>query len=198
LADGPALPGPVRSPGGGRKPAERVDPGLLSALLGLVQPFERGDPESPLRWVAKSTRELGRELTADGHKVSDRTVARLLKAEGFTLQANARVLAEGADHPDRDAQFRHISDLAAAFLAAGQPVVSVDTKKKEYLGQFANPGRLWRPAGAPVKVRDHDFCDADGPVAIPYGIYDLGADTGWVNVGRDHDTGTFAAASIRA
>jgi hypothetical protein len=187
----------VRAPGGGRKPAEQLDPGLLPALLGLVKPFERGDPESPLRWVAKSTRELAGELTGAGHPVSDRTVARLLKDQGFTLQANAKVLAEGADHPDRDAQFCHINDLAAGFLTAGQPVVSVDTKKKEHLGNFANPGQSWRPAGTPVKVRDHDFYDADGPVAIPYGIYDLGANTGWVNLGRDHDTGTFAASSIR-
>jgi Rhodopirellula transposase DDE domain len=141
LSGGPALPGPVRAPGGGRKPAEQVDPGLLPALLGLVKPFERGDPESPLRWVAASTREVAEQLTGAGHEVSDRTVARLLTDQGFTLQANARVLAEGAGHRDRDAQFCHINDTAAAFLAAGQPVVSVDTKKKEVRHEVARVER---------------------------------------------------------
>src|SRR4249920_257800 len=188
--------GRVRRPGGGRKRATEVDPGLRPALLALVEPQERGDPVSPLRWTAKSTRALAAELTAQGHKVSADTVGELLRAEGFSLQGNAKTI-EGAQHPDRDAQFRHISEQARAHLASGDPVISVDTKKKEQVGQYASPGRAWRPAGDPVRVRDHDFPGPGDGKVIPYGIYDLAADAGWVNVGTDHDTAAFAIESIR-
>src|SRR5947199_2926866 len=148
--------GRVRRPGGGRKRAAEVDPGLRPALLALVEPQERGDPVSPLRWTAKSTRALAAELTAQGHKVSADTVGELLRAEGFSLQGNAKAI-EGAQHPDRDAQFRYISEQARAHQEAGDPVISVDTKKKELVGEFANAGRDWRPKGEPAAVRTHDF-----------------------------------------
>jgi transposase len=186
--------GRARRPGGGRKPAAEADPGLVPALLALVEPEERGDPESPLRWTGKSVRTLAGELARQGHPVSADTVRKLLQAEGFSLQGNARTL-EGTQHPDRDGQFRYINEQARAHLASGDPVISVDAKKKEQVGQYASPGRVWRPAGDPVKVRDHDFPGA-GKV-IPYGIYDLAADAGWVNVGTDHDTAAFAVESIR-
>ena len=186
----------ARAAGGGRKPVTVTDPGLVPALTALVDPGSRGDPQSPLRWTLKSTRELARALTAAGHACSDRTVARLLKGEGYSLQGNAKV-AEGAQHPDRDAQFRYISERAREFLAAGLPVISVDTKKKEKIGQFANGGAEWRPRGRPERVNVHDFpSDAEGK-AIPYGIYDLGANTGWVSVGTDHDTSAFAVQAVR-
>ena len=188
--------GRARRPGGGRKRSADTDPGLVPALLALVEPEERGDPMSPLRWTVKSTRTLAGELTRQGHKVSADTVAGLLRAEGFSLQANAKTI-EGRQHPDRDAQFRYINGRAAAFQQAGDPVISVDAKKKEMVGEFGNAGRQWRPAGAPAAVRDHDFAsEADGK-AIPYGIYDLAANAGWVNVGTDHDTAAFAVESIR-
>src|SRR6266480_1617687 len=188
--------GQVRRPGGGRKRATEVDPGLRPALLALVEPQERGDPVSPLRWTAKSTHTLAAELTAQGHKVSADTVGDLLREEGFSLQGNAKTI-EGAQHPDRDAQFRYISEQARAHQDAGDPVISVDTKKKELVGDFANGGKEYRPAGRPVPVRTHDFMDAELGKAIPYGVYDVAANTGWVNVGTDHDTAAFAVESIR-
>jgi hypothetical protein len=188
--------GRVRRPGGGRKRAAEADPGLVPALLALVEPQERGDPVSPLRWTAKSTRALAAELTARGHRVSADTVGGLLRAEGFSLQGNAKV-AEGARHPDRDAQFRYINEQATAHQDAGNPVISVDTKKKEQVGAFRNGGREWRPKGQPEQVKTHDFPDRDLGKAIPYGIYDVAANAGWVNVGTDHDTAAFAVESIR-
>ncbi len=188
--------GRARRPGGGRKRAADLDPGLRPALLALVEPDERGDPMSPLRWTAKSTRVLADELTAQGHKVSADTVGDLLREEGFSLQGNAKT-TEGAQHPDRDAQFRYISEQARACQVAGDPVISVDTKKKELVGDFANGGKEYRPQGSPVPVRTHDFMDKDLGKAIPYGVYDVAADAGWVNVGTDHDTAAFAVESIR-
>ena len=169
----------------------------MPALLGLIEPEERGDPMSPLRWTTKSTRTLAAELTSRGHPVSADTVADLLHEQGFSLQANAKML-EGTQHPDRDAQFRYLNEQVRVHQATGEPVVSVDTKKKELLGQFANGGREWRPSGDPVRVADHDFtARADGDRVAPYGIYDLAANTGWVNVGTDHDTAVFAVESLR-
>jgi hypothetical protein len=188
--------GRVRRPGGGRKRTVDTDPGLRPALLALVEPDQRGDPMSPLRWTTKSTRRLADELTAQGHRISADTVADLLREEGFSLQANVKTL-EGKQNPDRDAQFRYLNDQVNHHQADGQPVISVDTKKKELVGEFKNPGREWSPAGHPVKVDVHDFGDKDLGKAIPYGIYDLTANTGWVNVGCDHDTATFAVESIR-
>jgi hypothetical protein len=186
----------VRRPGGGRKRVADLDPGLRSALLSLVEPDERGDPMSPLRWTTKSTRTLAAELTRQGHRVGADTVAGLLRQEGFRLQANAKTL-EGSQHVDRDAQFRYLNEQARDHRDAGQPVISVDTKKKELVGDFRNPGRSWRPTGDPVPVRVHDFTDPQLGKAIPYGIYDLVANTGWINVGTDHDTAAFAVESIR-
>jgi transposase len=198
-AGGDPLPdGRTRRPGGGRRLAEDLDPKLLSALMRLVEPDERGDPMSPLRWTAKSLRNLAEELTGQGHPVSAPTVGRLLKQEGFSLQANAKTL-EGKQHPDRDAQFRYINERVIEHQAANEPVVSVDAKKKEQLGDLPNVGRQWRPKGDPIQVEDHSFffTGPDVPHAIPYGIYDMAADRGWVNVGVDHDTSAFAVASIR-
>jgi hypothetical protein len=184
----------------------------VPALLGLIEPEERGDPMSALRWTTKSTRALAAELTSQGHPVSADTVADLLHEQGFSLQANAKMI-EGKQSPDRDAQFRYLNEQVTTHTEAGQPVVSVDTKKvdtkkvdtkkvdtkkKELLGQFANGGREWRPAGDPVRVADHDFtARAAGDRVAPYGIYDLAANTGWVNVGTDHDTAVFAVESLR-
>jgi hypothetical protein len=188
--------GRVRRPGGGRKRAAGLDAGLVPALLALVEPAERGDPVSPLRWTVKSTRSLAAELTAQGHRVSADTVGDLLREAGFSLQGNARTI-EGSAHPDRDAQFRYISEEARGRQDAREPVISVDTKKKELIGDYRNAGQQWRPAGQPVHVKDHDFADPELGKAIPYGIYDLAANTGWVNVGTDHDTAAFAVESIR-
>ncbi|WP_413803699.1 ISAzo13 family transposase [Streptomyces iranensis] len=185
----------VRRPGGGRKKASELDPGLLPALLALVEPDERGDPMSPLRWTTKSTRKLAAELTRQGHRVSADTVAGLLREKGFSLQANAKTI-EGAQHPDRDAQFRHLNEQARDHRDAGDPVISVDTKKKELIGDYKNAGHEWRPAQQPVKVNTHDF-PSQAQKAIPYGIYDTAANTGWVNIGTDHDTAAFAVASNR-
>jgi Rhodopirellula transposase DDE domain/Helix-turn-helix of DDE superfamily endonuclease len=196
LEAGAEPPGRARRPGGGRRRAADADPGLVPALLALVEPGERGDPMSPLRWTVKSTRNLADELTRQGHKVSADTVGELLRAEGFSLQGNAKTI-EGARHPDRDAQFRYISAQARAHQDAGDPVISVDTKKKELIGEFANAGRDWRPKGEPAAVRTHDFPGDSAGKAIPYGIYDVTADAGWVNVGTDHDTAAFAVESIR-
>ncbi|MET9888578.1 ISAzo13 family transposase [Streptomyces sp. NPDC006430] len=188
--------GRVRRLGGGRKRVAELDPGLLPALLALVEPDERGDPMSPLRWTVKSTRTLARELTWAGHKISADTVAGLLREAGFSLQANAKTL-EGGQHADRDAQFRYLNEQARDHRDADQPVISVDTKKKELVGVFKNSGRQWRPAGDPVPVGVHDFADPRLGKAVPYGVYDLAANTGWVNVGTDHDTAAFAVESIR-
>jgi hypothetical protein len=190
--------GRVRAAGGGRRPTEVHDPRLLDALLGLVEPDERGDPQSPLRWTTKSLRHLAEELTRQGHRVSAPTVGRLLQREGFSLQANVKTL-EGAQHPDRDAQFRYLNEQVKAHQADGEPVISVDTKKREQLGRLPMTGREWRPKGEPVEVDDHHFFFTGPEVeqAIPYGIYDLTRNTGWVNVGVDHDTSVFAVESIR-
>ncbi|MFD4956569.1 ISAzo13 family transposase [Streptomyces sp. NPDC058451] len=196
LDSGEAPLGRVRRVGGGRKRTVDLDPGLRPALLALVEPDARGDPMSPLRWTTKSTRHLAGELTRQGHRISADTVADVLREEGFSLQGNAKTI-EGRQHPDRDGQFRHINEQAKAHQVAGDPVISVDTKKKEIVGPYRNGGREWRPAGDPVRVSTHDFPDKNLGKAVPYGIYDLAADTGWVSVGTDHDTAAFAAESIR-
>jgi hypothetical protein len=192
----PAAAGSVRRSGGGRKPLTHKDPTLVTDLLALVEPGTRGDPESPLRWSCKSLRVLADELNAQGHVVSHVVVGELLKAQGFSLQGNAKVI-EGNQSPDRDAQFRHINATVSLALSQGQPVISVDTKKKELVGAFKNAGKEWRPAGEPEQVKVHDFADAELGRASPYGVYDIGADQGWVSVGTDHDTATFAVQTIR-
>jgi len=191
-----AGPGRVRRAGGGRKAATTADPTLVGDLEALVAPTARGDPESPLRWTTKSVRRLAAELVARGHRVSHQTVAALLHGLDYSLQGN-RKAREGSDHPDRDGQFDHIGDAAAAALLAGEPVISVDAKKKELVGDFKNGGRAWRPRGEPEVVRTHDFVDPALGRVTPYGVYDLAANAGWVNVGVDHDTAAFAVASIR-
>jgi transposase len=190
--------GRARREGGGRKGAEVLDPGLVPALLALVEPDERGDPESPLRWTTKSLRHLAGELARQGHPVSAPTVGNLLRESGFSLQGNAKTL-EGKQHPDRDAQFRHINEQVKDHQVAGEPVVSVDTKKRQQLGRLPMGGREWRPKGEPVQVEDHSFFFTGPEVeqAIPYGIYDITRNTGWVNAGVDHDTSVFAVESIR-
>jgi hypothetical protein len=186
----------LRRAGAGRKPITHTDPELMHALESLVDPVTRGHPESPLRWTCKSTAKLAEELTRQHHPVTDRTVATLLKQAGYSLQAN-RKTREGSSHPDRNAQFEYINDAARAFHRRGQPVISVDTKKKELVGEFKNPGQEWQPQGQPEKVKVHDFPDKNLGKAIPYGVYDLASNEGWVSVGIDHDTAEFAAASIR-
>jgi len=189
-------PGRVRQPGAGRKKITAQDPGLMPALERLIEPETRGDPESPLRWTCKSTRALAAQLARHKHPISPMKVAQLLGARGYSLQGN-RKTEEGGDHPDRDAQFRHIDTPVRRALAKGTPVISVDTKKKELVGNYENEGRQWLPAKKPVKVQGHDFPHPDVPRAYPYGVYDLERNTGFVNVGTDHDTGAFAVASIR-
>ena len=191
-----AARGRVRRPGGGRKKTVEKDPDVQADLERLVEPVTRGDPESPLRWTSKSVRKLAAELRAQGHAVSHAWVAGMLRAQGYSLQGN-RKTREGADHPDRDAQFAYINQAAEAYLAAGDPVLSVDTKKKELVGDFKNGGREWRPKGMPEEVRMHDFPIPELGRVNPYGVYDLAANAGWVNVGIDHDTAAFAVESIR-
>jgi hypothetical protein len=197
LASGQVAPeGRIRRPGGGRKKLAETDPGLVPTLLALVEDSTRGDPQSPLVWTTKSVKKLADELTGQGHRCSPQTCWRLLHGQGFSTQANARV-REGTRHPDRDAQFRYIAAQAAGHLAAGQPVISVDAKKKQQVGEYAQAGAEWRPKGDPVAARSHDFPDRDGGHAIPYGVYDVGANTGFVNVGTDHNTAAFAVESVR-
>jgi hypothetical protein len=186
----------VRRPGAGRKPAIAKDPRLLPDLEALVEPTTRGDPQAPLRWTCKSVRRLAQALQAQGHQVSRTLVAELLNAAGYSLQGN-RKTKEGDSHPDRDAQFAHINSQVAEALAEQQPVISVDTKKKELVGDFRNPGREYRPQGDPEEVRVHDFLIKELGRAVPYGVYDLAANSGWVSVGVDHDTAAFAVNSIR-
>jgi Rhodopirellula transposase DDE domain len=187
----------VRREGGGRKMLSQQHPELDAVLERLVSPTSRGDPMNPLRWTIKSTRKLAQELQAQGYRLSHPVVAERLAALHYSLQANAKSIEEGSEHPDRNAQFEHINRLAAEFLAEGQPVISVDTKKKELVGRYKNSGREWRPQGQPIKVKVHDFIDESLGKAIPYGVYDVGQNQGWVNVGRDHDTSAFAVESIR-
>ena len=189
-------PGRVRRPGGGRKSAVHHQPDLPEKLEALVEPLTRGDPESPLRWTCKSTRRLSRELAAMGYSASSRLVGALLHEMDYSLQGNRKTL-EGKQHPDRNAQFEHINARVAREIRTRQPVISVDTKKKELVGNYANRGKRWLPKGAAPRVNDHDFPDPSVPRAYPYGIYDLARNRGFVNVGTDHDTATFAVASIR-
>ena len=191
-----AVPKPrVRHAGAGRPRLVDVDSGLRPALEELVEPATRGDPMSPLRWTCKSVRSLAAELTRQGHPASHQSVSELLQALGYSLQAN-RKTREGAQHPDRNAQFEHIARRAKEFQKRGQPVISVDTKKKELVGDFKNAGREWHPSGQPPEVRVHGFQDAELGKAIPYGVYDLSANAGWVSIGTDHDTPEFAVESI--
>jgi hypothetical protein len=189
-------PRSIRRPGGGRKSLVAKDPQLLVTLDNLISPLTRGNPESGLRWTCKSVRKLAAELVAAGHQVSPAKVGALLAEQRYSLQGNRKV-KEGAAHPDRDAQFHYINDRAKLAQRQGQPVISVDTKKKELVGDFRNGGREWHPAGEPTPVRVHDFIDDTLGKAIPYGVYDLFRNEGWVNVGINHDTAEFAVASIR-
>ena len=186
----------VRRAGAGRKRLRDRDPALITELEALVEPDSRGDPMSPLRWTCKSTRQLADTLTRSGHTVSHTVVAQLLHEADYSLQANVKTL-EAGQHPDRDAQFKLLNEQVKAFLAEGLPVISVDTKKKELVGTYKNGGRAWRPKGEPEQVNVHDFPDPKVGKAIPYGIYDLGRNAGWVNVGQDHDTASFAVTSLR-
>jgi transposase len=188
--------GRIRRTGGGRKTTVSKDASLREDLEQLVEPVTRADPESPLRWTCKSVRKLAEELRKRGHQVSHELVSQLLHGLGYSLQAN-RKTREGGDHPDRNAQFEHVNAQAEVFLAAGEPVVSVDAKKKELVGEFKTPGREWGPQGQPEEVRVYDFPIPGLGRATPYGVYDLGQNAGWVNVGMDHDTAAFAVESIR-
>jgi DNA-binding phage protein len=192
----PQLKTRIRQPGGGRKGIEFVNPGILSALNRLVDPNTRADPESPLRWTCKSTRLLSAALKQQGYSISHQSVAELLYATGYSLQANTKV-REGTLHPDRDAQFHYLNEQAEAFLKHGLPVISIDAKKKELVGEFKNPGQEWQPKQQPCKVNVHDFPDSKLGKAIPYGIYDIGKNTGWVCVGQDHDTASFAVTTLQ-
>jgi hypothetical protein len=186
----------IRRPGGGRKSLVETDHGLVAALLALVEPTERGDPMSPLRWTCKSLRRLAAELCAQGHAISHTVVGELLARQHFSLQANSKT-REGGNNPDRDAQFEHINHSVADALEEHQPVISVDTKKKELVGDFKNAGREWRPKGSPEEVRVHDFVIKELGRAVPYGVYDIAANAGWVSVGIDNDTAAFAVETIR-
>jgi hypothetical protein len=196
LSEGKAPLGRIRREGGGRKQITDRDPKILALLENLIEPKTRGDPESPLRWICKSTRTLSVQLTNWKHRISHEKVAQLLRESNYSLQSN-RKTKEGDDHPDRDAQFRHINAEVKQALAHGIPVVSVDTKKKELIGNYVNGGKQWTSSKKPIEVNGHDFPSPDIPRAYPYGIYDLARNRGFVNVGTDHDTGAFAVASIR-
>jgi len=196
LQERPLPAGRVRRTGGGRKRIEELDPLVLKELELLIDPATRGHPMSPLRWTSKSTRELAEVLGKRGFAVSHQTVTELLRVLDYSLQGTAKTI-EGAQHPDRDAQFEYINRTTKSYLRHKWPVISVDTKKKELIGPFKQAGRQWRPKGQPEEVRVHDFMDPELGKAIPYGIYDVGQDLGWVNVGTDHDTATFAVESIR-
>jgi len=186
----------IRRPGGGRKRLAETDPALRDALEALVEPATRGDPMSPLRWTCKSTMQLAAALAGQGRTIGERTVASMLHEMGYSLQGNLKT-REGTSHPDRDEQFRYIARQTRSFQRRGAPVISVDTKKKELVGDFANGGREWRPKGSPERVRVHDFKDKELGKAIPYGVYDVLANKGWVSVGIDHDTPAFAVRSVR-
>ena len=188
--------GRIRKPGGGRKKKSSEDPTLVADLMRLVEPTTRGDPMQPLLWTTRSLRNLVNGLAAKGHKVSPTVVSDLLRDMGYSLQANSKT-REGTQHIDRDAQFRYINTQAMAFLAANEPLISVDTKKKELVGNFKNNGREWRRQGTPELVNVHDFIDPKLKRAVPYGVYDIANNTGWVSVGTDHDTATFAVNAIR-
>ncbi len=192
-----APPGRIRRAGGGRKKTVDLDPTLQQDLEALVEPTTRGDPEGPLRWTGKSVRKLAAALRERGHRVSHQLVAELLQAAGYSLQAN-RKTHEGGDHPDRDAQFAHIAAMSADYLARGDPVISVDAKKKELIGDFKNGGREWRPKGQAEEVRVYDFPLPEVGRVTPYGVYDVAANAGWVSVGIDHDTAAFAVASLES
>ncbi len=195
--DDPSAPpvGVSRRPGGGRKRAEEHDPGLVAALESLIDPETRGDPESSLRWTTKSCRTLAKALRDKGYRVSEFVVRRLLKEAGYSLQANAKT-SEGRQHPDRDAQFGYLNEQVKDHQGSGCPVISVDAKKKENVGDYKNGGREWEPAGQPTEVRVYDFIDKELGKVTPYGVYDIAANTGWVGVGTDHDTAAFAVATI--
>jgi len=186
----------IRKPGGGRKSLTAKDPTLLDDLRSLVEPSTRGDPQASLLWTAKSLRNLAAGLRALGHRISYSVVRELLRSLGYSLQAN-RKTREGSNHPDRDAQFCYINEQVKTALASGEPAISVDTKKKELVGDFKNAGREWRPKGAPEPVRVHDFLIKQLGRAVPYGVYDIGENAGWVSVGIDHDTASFAVNAIR-
>ncbi|MGH8634528.1 MAG: ISAzo13 family transposase [Burkholderiales bacterium] len=196
LEEGEPLVGRVRRPGAGRKSITQSDPELVQTLEGLIDEQTRGDPQSALRWICKSTRAIAQELDEQNHPISHVKVAQILHDLDYSLQSN-RKTEEGADHPDRNAQFRHINLTVKRYLRQGYPVISVDTKKKELIGNYLNAGRQWRASGQPLHVQGHDFPGKDVPRAFPYGIYDIGRNAGFVNVGTDHDTGAFAVASIR-
>ena len=196
LDEEPVAAGRIRRPGAGRHQLLVRDPELPRALEALVEPLARGDPQSPLRWTCKSTRTLAAELSSQNHPVSHEKIAQFLRDMDYSLQGN-RKTEEGADHPDRDAQFHYINDQVRRALAAGRPVISVDTKKKELIGNYENKGRQWRKSKSPELAKGHDVRDPSVPRAYPYGVYDLARNKGFVNVGTDHDTGAFAVASIR-
>jgi Rhodopirellula transposase DDE domain len=187
----------IRASGGGRKRIVAQNPRILRRLKVLVETSTRGDPMSPLLWTCQSTQQLAESLSNEGHPISADTVGRLLAEMGYSLQANMKTLEEGANHPDRDRQFQYLNERVRRFLQQGEPVISVDTKKKELIGHYYNKGRRWRPGGNPEKVKVHDFIDPDEPKAIPYGVYDVARNQGWVSVGCDHDTASFAVGSIR-